>query len=104
MGAKKNDQEKPKTHLVPFEFISAIAQVLGFGLKKYGAWNWALGMDWDRPYSALQRHMGAWWAGEDKDPETGLSHLWHAGCNIMFLIIYEMKGIGKDTRYTFKKK
>ena len=26
---------------------------------------------------------------EYEDPETGLSHLWHAGCSLMVLITYE---------------
>lgn len=96
--AKKNDQEKVKIHLIPYFFLYAIAKVLMFGAKKYGAWNWSEGFDWDRPFDALMRHLNAWWAGEDTDEETGYSHLWHAGCNIMFLIMHEHKGLGNDTR------
>jgi hypothetical protein len=49
-------------------------------------------------YGALMRHMWAWWSGEATDKETGKSHLWHAGCCIIFLITYEARGIGKDDR------
>ena len=32
------------------------------------------------------RHLIAWSNGEDNDKESGLSHLGHAACNIMFLL------------------
>jgi hypothetical protein len=47
---------------------------------------------------ALMRHMTAWWEGESADPETGYSHLWHAGCCILFLITYELRGNGHNDR------
>lgn len=67
-------------------------------LNQTGNRNWEKGMDWSRPFSALHRHLEAWWNGENHDPETGYSHLWHAGCCILFLIAYERRGIGKDDR------
>jgi hypothetical protein len=36
--------------------------------------------------------------GEDKDPETGFSHLSHVGCCALFLIAYELRGAGLDDR------
>lgn len=83
---------------MPREFVDGILSVLDFGAKKYAPRNWELGMDWSRPYSALQRHMTAWWSGEDLDAETGMSHLWHAGCCLAFLATYEQRNIGKDDR------
>jgi hypothetical protein len=32
------------------------------------------------------RHLFAFARGVDKDPETGLSHLAHLGCNVLFLL------------------
>ncbi len=55
-------------------------------------------MDWGRCFGALQRHLWAWWGGEDKDAESDKSHLWHAGCMLIFLIAYEIRGIGNDDR------
>lgn len=55
-------------------------------------------MDWSRPWSACQRHITAWWQGEDKDSETGFSPLWHADGCIVFLVSYELRGIGHDDR------
>lgn len=72
--------------------------------NKTGERNWELGMKWGRPYAALRRHMAAWWKGEHKDPETGMSHLWHAACCIAFLVTYEQRGMGTDDRPTIKEK
>lgn len=94
----KFDEGKVRWDLLPFDAIKAIAYILMFGAEKYGERNWEEGMHWSRPYSALMRHMTAWWQGEAVDPETGYSHLYHAGCNILFLIAYELRGKGQDDR------
>ena len=96
----KHDQGKLPYHLIPPELLSSVADILDFGAKKYAARNWEAGMDWSRVFGALQRHLWAWWGGEKQDPETGKSHLWHAGCCIAFLIAYEIRGVGKDDRPT----
>jgi hypothetical protein len=95
---RKNDQDKTPMHLLPPELFTGTAAVLAFGANKYAPRNWELGMAWHRPYAALLRHMLAWWAGEDNDPETGLPHTWHAACCIAFLMAYEQRGIGTDDR------
>lgn len=94
----KADEDKAPWHLAPWDAFAAIVKVLAFGAKKYTSRNWEKGMAWSRPFSALQRHMTAWWMGEKADPETGYSHLWHAGCCIVFLIAFEIRGIGTDDR------
>jgi hypothetical protein len=81
---RKDDQGKAPWHLLPPDALNEIALVLAFGAKKYGDRNWERGMAWSRPFSALMRHMWAWWRGEDFDHETGMSHLAHAGCCILF--------------------
>lgn len=95
---RKDDQGKAPYHLLAPELLEGAAQVLAFGAEKYAPRNWEKGMDWHRPFSALMRHMWAWWRGEDKDPETGLSHLSHAACCVMFLTAYEQRKIGNDNR------
>jgi len=94
----KFDAGKDPWHLLPFDAVRAIVRVLAFGAGKYGDRNWEQGMVWSRCYSALLRHLTAWWEGDDKDAETGYSHLWHAGCCVMFLIAFEMRGLGYDDR------
>jgi hypothetical protein len=96
----KFDQGKVRFELLPPEAVKAVAEILTIGANKYAARNWEQGMDWSRPFGATLRHLFAWWGGEHRDPDTGKSHLWHAACNIFFLIAYEARGIGKDDRGT----
>jgi hypothetical protein len=97
-GGVKADHGKTRYELVPPEGIEAVAYILSFGAAKYGDRNWEKGMAWSRPFGACLRHLYAWWSGEDKDPDTGKSHLWHAACNVFFLLAYERRGIGRDDR------
>lgn len=92
------DEGKHQWGLLPFDAVRCIVKVLDYGSKKYAPRNWEAGMDWSRCFNSLLRHLTAWWEGESKDPETGFSHLWLAGCNILFLIAYELRGVGKDDR------
>jgi len=85
-------------HLLPGDALEEIVQVLEFGSIKYSARNWEKGMAWHRPFAALMRHMWAWWRGENADRETGLSHLAHAGCCILFLLAFELRKVGTDDR------
>lgn len=100
----KYDAGKDRWSLLPWDAVRGIVRVLMFGAKKYADRNWELGMDWDRPFEACIRHLVDWWQKEDKghgpgrDADTGYSDLWHAGCCILFLIAYEMRGKGKDNR------
>jgi hypothetical protein len=97
-SGRKDDTDKPPHHLIAPEVQDALAQVLAFGARKYEPRNWEKGMAWSRPFSALMRHMWAWWRGEDADAETGMSHLHHAACCIMFLVAYEARRTGQDDR------
>lgn len=98
MEGRKDDGDKLRMDLLPPELLEGTAAILTFGAGKYGARNWEMGMAWSRPFGALMRHMWAWWRGENTDPETGKSHLWHAACCVAFLMAYEARQIGKDDR------
>lgn len=95
----KFDGGKPPVELLSSVAMIRTAKVLDFGRIKYDTHNWRKGMEWSRLLGAALRHLFAYLGGEDKDPETGLSHLDHAACCIMFLQEYEEKGIGEDDRY-----
>jgi hypothetical protein len=107
-GGVKYDEGKARMDLVPPEAIFALGTILGDGAKKYEERNWERGMDWGRVYGACLRHLLAWWGGRgpvsrsflfgDLDPETKRSHLWHAFACLSFLITYEERSIGNDTR------
>jgi hypothetical protein len=73
--------------------------VLKFGADKYAEHNWRKGFAWSRPLAAAMRHLTAFNDGEDKDPESGLSHLAHAACCIMFLLEFEKTHKELDDRY-----
>ena len=94
----KADINKPEWYLIPPDAIEEIVEVLTYGARKYTPNNWHAGAHWSRYFSACMRHLWKWWGGEDKDPETGYSHLAHAGCCILFLLAYEKRGLGKDDR------
>lgn len=85
----KFDKGKNRIELVPPEIIEGIAQVLTFGAGKYGDFNWRKGLEYSRVVGALLRHIFAYMRGEREDPETGLSHLQHAACNLAFLVTFE---------------
>lgn len=98
MKGIKYDKDKTRYELIPPELLESVACILTSGAKKYGDRNWEKGMLWSRVFGALMRHLWAWWRGENKDKETGKSHLHHAACCIAFLIAYEERNTGKDDR------
>jgi hypothetical protein len=98
----KYDADKPAIALVPPEFIEEVAKVFGMGAKKYGLWNWrkdALTTAHSRTYSSVQRHLNAYWKGENIDPESGLPHLAHAASQIAILMIHQLDAPQMDDRY-----
>ena len=90
----KHDDDKNRLELIDPVFIEGLGKVLTFGAEKYDAWNWQKASsheDRERIYGALQRHLSAYRKGEKFDSETGLSHLYHAQCNMMFLDYFDRK-------------
>lgn len=87
---KKFDGDKVRFDLMSPEFEKEVAECLTYGANKYGPNNWQNVEDaQNRYYAALRRHINAWRSGEKVDAESGLSHLAHAACNIMFLMYFE---------------
>lgn len=82
--AIKFDQEKTQLDLLSAHWIFGVGEVLTFGAKKYAAHNWRGGLKRSRLLGAALRHIFAYLRGEDLDPETGLLHLHHASCCLMF--------------------
>ena len=63
-------------HCVPDSVIAEATLAWYEGMLKYGFTNWAVaGVRASIYRSALQRHLAKWWAGQDRDPETGVHHL-----------------------------
>ncbi len=81
----KYDTDKPPMDLLDYKAMVGVAQVLGFGAQKYAAHNWRGGIAYRRLIAAAYRHLGAINDGEDLDSESGLPHVDHLGCCVMFL-------------------
>lgn len=82
----KFDTDKPDMSLLSTLAITELAKVLSFGKVKYAAHNWRKGITTSRLIAAMLRHIFAYLGGENKDPETGLSHMAHAMCCCMFIL------------------
>jgi len=83
---RKFDGGKPEYGLLPPFALEETAKVLTFGAQKYERGNWIRVPDSKRRYfDAMERHIWAWKKGEKIDPESGLHHLAHAMCCLMFL-------------------
>lgn len=94
----KYDSGKPLLALLDPFALWEMAKVMTFGAKKYDPYNWQKGIDYSRLFSAAQRHLLQFWAGEDNDPETGLSHLAHALCCCMMLLWHTRNRKNRDDR------
>lgn len=97
---RKDDGGKPRMDLIPPEALYALGRVLEYGAAKYADRNWEKGFAWGRSVAALKRHLSAWEAGQDCDPESGMPHLWHVATNAVFLLTFEARGVGTDDRAT----
>lgn len=95
---RKDDAGKAPLDLLPFDALTEVGKVLQFGAAKYDPRNWEKGMRWGKVLAALLRHVFLWAMCRGKDDETGLSHMAHAMCCAMFLLAYELRGIGEDDR------
>jgi 5'(3')-deoxyribonucleotidase len=77
-------------------------EVLSFGAAKYESRNWEKGMSWTNTVASLKRHLAAWEAGEDYDPESGLLHVAHMACNVHFLTaFYKLYPQGDDRPHSY---
>lgn len=72
-GWENSDVER--FDLIPPAVSARVAEHYGVGARKYADNNWRLGYKWSNMYAALNRHLDAWFYGEDTDEETGSPHL-----------------------------
>jgi len=85
MSGLKYDSGKPRLDLLDAEALEDLARVLAFGAEKYAAHNWRNGISYGRLIAAALRHLFAFLRGQECDEESGLPHLSHAMCCLMFL-------------------
>ncbi len=88
----KHDAEKWRFSLIPIAPLKSVISVLEFGARKYAPGNWKTVPDArTRYFNAAMRHITAWWSGERNDTESGLPHLAHAICCLLFLLWFDSR-------------
>lgn len=96
---KRFGNAKPPMHLIPPVAAIEEAVVMGLGAAKYGAYNWLENhVDASTYIAAIERHLKSWQTGEDRDPESGASHLAHIRCCCAILMDSQAAGILVDDR------
>lgn len=97
--AFKFDAGKLRYDLVPTYPLRELAKVYTDGAAKYGDENYLKqGMNWKRVIASLLRHVEAYRARENTDPESGSPHLAHAAWCCFTLLTYEHLALGEDDR------
>lgn len=100
MAFKKNDvaEGKPDWSLFPFDGAELVVRILEHGARKYSRDNWRQGADdpeaQRRIFSAALRHLFALQRGETVDPDSGMPHIAHAACNLLFLCAFTREYTG----------
>jgi hypothetical protein len=87
-----NPKDAIATDKLPLHLVSPIVKAYQaiahfLGNVKYGAWNWrGAGARASIYKAALERHVDAWWEGEEDDPTDGTPHLANALACLNILI------------------
>ena len=90
-GGLKYDGQKERWDLLPWHPLTYVVKVLTYGAQKYAPGNWQRVQDPSaRYFAAAQRHLVAWQTGEQVDAESGLPHLAHAICCLLFLHWFDL--------------
>lgn len=84
--------------LIPAEPLRLLAEHYGRGAQKYEDRNWERGYRWSLSFAALNRHLWAFWNGEDVDPETGSLHMTAVAWHAFALLEYAQRHLGTDDR------
>lgn len=99
-GVKASIGKRP-LHLLPRDALEAVADALEHGARRYGDRNWEKGLSVSDLVRAADGHLWDWYLrrddGKDAGPGgSGLSHLAHAACCILFLLSHELRGLPDD--------
>lgn len=81
--------------VLPAEVLAETGLALLEGAVKYRRHNYRVaGVRHSVYYDAVFRHLGAWWEGEDIDPDSGISHVTKAIAGLM--VLRDSMFIGND--------
>jgi hypothetical protein len=88
--------------LLPYDALNAVAEHFGRGAAKYEDRNWEKGYAWGLSMAAMQRHLAAFWQGDDYDQgdaSTGdFPHLAAVAFHALVLLAFWLRGDGTDDR------
>ncbi len=105
------DDNKPELqYILAMPGLLEVARVNNYGAKKYGQWNYRLGMPWMELLGSSSRHLQAFIGGQDNDdhePEckegcikhSTLPHLAHLCYNALMLLGYMKEHPKLDDRF-----
>lgn len=97
---RKDDHGKPRADLEPPRAQEELWRVLGFGAVEYGPNNWHQVEDLRNRYvAAALRHINSFRQGKTLDVKSGLHHLAHAVCSLMFVLEDELERSVADTTH-----
>lgn len=90
----KYDGGKPDWTLLPMFAIEEVVRVLDFGASKYYRGSWRKVPEAKRRYiAAAYRHfMDYYFRGIVNDEESGMHHLAHAACCVLFVLQIDLRG------------
>ena len=86
MNGVKDKEGKPQMRLMLPNANAAVVWIREYGFQKYqNADNWKSvdPADW---HDSCLRHLMKFAAGEELDGESGMPHLWHALCDLSYLV------------------
>lgn len=90
---------KSPLSVIPKPFLHELGLAFLEGALKYGSNNWrTAGIRYSVYYDAIQRHLSAWWEGEDIDPDSGLPHPVKAAACLAILADAMRRGNANDDR------
>ena len=96
-GGEKGSKPQ-RMDLLPWDTLMKVSEHYAYGATKYEDRNWERGYAWHLSFSALQRHLAAFWQGEDIDEDTGSHHMAAACFHALALFTYVERGLGTDDR------
>lgn len=92
-------KKAPTLSVTPASAILVLGQVMQLGADKYGRFNYREKSVAASVYvDAMLRHLIAWNAGQDDDPESDVSHLGHVLACASILIDAQVNGNLIDNR------
>jgi hypothetical protein len=101
---RKNDKNKIRWSLMPFNELEEVAEVFMFGADKYTDFGWkTVPNARERYWNACMRHLLSGGVQNAKDPESNLRHLAHLICSALIVMWHDTEGVKNGTTKKISK-